>query len=65
MKFAEVILPLPLYRTFNYQIPEAFADKIAVGFRVLVPFGRKKIYTGIIESLHNQEPQGYEVKEII
>lgn len=65
MKFAEVILPLPLYRTFTYQIPEAFADKIAVGFRVLVPFGRKKIYTGIIESLHNQEPQGYEVKEII
>lgn len=65
MKFAEVILPLPLYRSFTYRIPEAIAGTIAVGFRVLVPFGRKKFYTGIVESLHNQEPQGYEVKEII
>ena len=33
--------------------------------RVLVPFGRKKIYTAIITSLHDMEPKGYDVKEIL
>ena len=36
-----------------------------IGSRVLVPFGRKKIYTGIIESVHDLAPHGYEVKELL
>lgn len=64
MKFAEVILPLPLYSTFTYSVPDSIAGQIGIGFRVLVPFGRKKFYTGIVEMLHNQKPDGYEVKGI-
>jgi len=33
--------------------------------RVLVPFGRKKIFTAIVMSLHDREPKGYDVKEIL
>ena len=65
MKYAEVILPLPLYSTFTYKVPDTMADSLSIGFRVLVPFGRKKFYTGIVEMLHNRQPEGYEVKEII
>lgn len=33
--------------------------------RVLVPFRGKKIYTGIVEELHNDEPESFASKEII
>lgn len=37
---------------------------VQVGARVLVPFGRNKTYLGIVARLHDEKPQGYEVKEI-
>lgn len=63
--FAEVILPLPLYSTFTYSIPETMADRLRIGCRVLVPFGRKKYYTAIVTVIHGTKPDGYEVKEIL
>lgn len=36
-----------------------------MGKRVLIPFGAKKIYTGIVQSLHTNEPEGFLPKEII
>ena len=32
--------------------------------RVLVPFGRSKTYLGIVARLHDESPQGYEVKSV-
>ncbi len=61
--FAEVLLPLALPGTYTYRIPDQIT--LQVGSRVLVPFGRKKIYTAIVVMLHDREPQGYEVKEIL
>ena len=61
--FAEVLVPYPLPRTFTYRIP-AEMDGVAVGSRVLVQFGSKRFYTGIVASLHCIEPDGYEVKDI-
>ena len=65
MTYAEVILPLPLYSTFTYQIPESLQGTVGIGFRVLVPFGRKKFYTGIVSTIHNQKPGNYEIKDIV
>lgn len=62
--YAEVILPLPLFGTFTYSIPTTLEGKAAVGQRVIVPFGRKKYYTGIIESITPVAPEGFEVKDI-
>lgn len=63
-RYAEVILPLPLYSTFTYRIPDVMRD-VKTGCRVLVPFGRKKYYTAIVVMVHHNEPKGYEVKEIL
>lgn len=63
--FAEVILPLSLKGTFTYRVPENELSNIEIGKRVLIPFGGRKIYTGIVANLHNEAPQGYETKEII
>lgn len=62
--YAEVILPLPLFGTFTYSIPTTLEGKAAVGHRVIMPFGRKKYYTGIIESITPVAPEGFEVKDI-
>lgn len=60
-QYAEVILPLPLYGTFTYHIPEDMMGLINVGYRVIVPFGNKKFYTGIVAALTPIAPTGYEV----
>lgn len=64
-KYAQVILPLPLYSSFTYSIPQELGDDIDVGSRVLVQFGRKNYYSGIVESVHNIQPSGYDVKDIV
>lgn len=65
MLFADILLPLPLQGTFTYAIGRDLADKVRVGHRVIVPFGSRKYYTGIVQSIGNQGPEGnYEVKEI-
>ena len=62
MSYADVILPVPLSGLFTYSVPEGMA--VGIGMRVLVTFGRSKKYMGIVASLHNNKPQGYEVKPI-
>ena len=62
MNYADVILPVPLAGLFTYSVPEGMA--VRVGVRVLVTFGRSKKYMGIVASLHNNKPEGYEVKPI-
>lgn len=64
-QYAEVILPLPLNATFTYRIPEDMVQRIKVGQRVIVQFGSKKFYTGIIESISPIAPEGYEVKDLV
>ena len=64
MKYADVILPVPLEGCFTYAVPEEMAAQAKAGMRVLVGFGRSKQYVGIIIRLHGQKPEGYEVKPL-
>ena len=64
MRYADLILPLPLQGTFTYALPLAMQSTVQVGMRVLVPFGRNKTYLGIVARLHDVQPQGYEVKNV-
>lgn len=63
-KYAEIILPLPLSGTFTYAIPDS-ENKALIGKRVVVQFGKKRLYTGIIHSLHNNKPTDYQVKHVL
>ncbi|TYA94748.1 replication restart helicase PriA [Seonamhaeicola marinus] len=62
--FIDVILPIPLQKLFTYQITEAEAEFLKPGIRVAVPFGKTKIYTGLVFRIHNQAPTAYDAKEI-
>ena len=63
MSYADIILPVPLAGMFTYSIPDGVA--LCVGMRVLVTFGRSKTYMGIVASLHEKKPEGYDVKPIV
>ena len=56
MQYAEVILPLPLGKTFFYSIPEAMQPYIKANFRVIVPFKQKHYYTAIVKKIHECAP---------
>ncbi len=65
MKYADVILPVPVEGYFTYAIPAEMEGRIVVGVRVLVPFGRNKNHVGVVARIHEQQPQGYEVKALL
>ncbi len=46
-------------------MPDELLDEIQLGMRVLVQFGGKKIYTGIVWDLHQNEPETFVPKDII
>lgn len=66
--FVEVMLPVPLQATFTYHIPEMLRRDnpggFEVGCRVVVPFGTKKFYTGIVCGNANLPPAGVEAKDV-
>ena len=51
MLMANIILPFPLNDTYTYYVPQAMEDNICVGQRVIVSFGAKRFFTGIVYSL--------------
>jgi len=62
--FIQVILPLSLSKTFTYSITEDEFHYVKKGMRVAVPFGKSKIYTGLVIDIHQDKPELYEAKEI-
>lgn len=64
-RFAQVILPLPLFSSFSYSVPQEMEENITIGSRVLVQFGKKKFYTGIVESFSQTPPGNFEIKPIM
>lgn len=62
--FIDVILPIPVERAFTYRVSEAEYNFILPGMRVAVPFGKSKIYAGIVKQTHLTAPTVYEAKEI-
>lgn len=62
--FVDVILPVPIDNTFTYRVPFEMNDALVKGGRVVVPFGRSKLQTGIVTSIHEEVPTEYQVKYV-
>ena len=63
--FVDVILPLGVEGTFTYRVPYELNDEIYTGKRVVVQFGKKKIYTALIYKVHQLAPTSYSVKYVL
>lgn len=62
--FADVILPIPIHQAFTYRIPFDLNEFVQFGQRVIVPFGKNKLLTGIIVRIHQEIPAVYQAKYI-
>ena len=62
--FIDVILPIPLKRLFTYSVTEDKMPFLSEGVRVAVPFGKSKLYTAIVLTIHNNPPSAYDAKSI-
>lgn len=62
--FIDVIIPIPLQKLFTYSVTSSESEFLKAGIRVAVPFGKSKIYTGIVLNIHSNAPTAYEAKEI-
>lgn len=65
MLYANVILPLYLPKAYTYAVPPEWQGQLMPGQRVVVQFGKSKLYTAIIKELHNDAPAAYSPKELV
>ena len=63
--YVDVILPLPLEGSFTFALPDDLVGKAEIGKRAIVQFGKRKIYTGLILSIHQQKPENYDIKPVL
>ncbi len=64
MRYIEVILPLPLPGYFTYALKDDVQNDL-IGCRVIVPFGKRKIYTGIVANEIEHKPTFANLKEVL
>lgn len=62
--YIDVILPIPVEKTFTYSVTQAEATFLKPGIRVAVPFGKSKVYAALVKHIHKEAPTIYEAKEI-
>ncbi|MDF1574465.1 MAG: primosomal protein N' [Bacteroidales bacterium] len=63
--YAQVILPLAVEGLYTYQVPETLRGKVVPGSRVLVSFGKKRLYSAIVRTVHQEAPEGTQIKKIL
>jgi primosomal protein N' (replication factor Y) (superfamily II helicase) len=63
-RYADLLLPLPIKGCFTYAVPEELQESLQTGVRVVVQFGRKKLYTALVRKIHSKNP-GIHVKPIL
>lgn len=63
--FVEVVLPLAISKTYTYRVPGAWNDRVATGKRVIVQFGKNKVYAAVIYRVTDRSPDRYEAKYLL
>lgn len=54
-RYAEVVLPVPVPRTYTYEIPTALTERVVPGARVVVPVQRRQV-VGIVAAMDVAAP---------
>ena len=62
--YVDVLLPLHLPGTYTYRVPREYNGHLSVGQRVVVQFGRQRLYSALVRRVHEEAPQ-WKVKYIM
>ncbi|SEN08604.1 replication restart DNA helicase PriA [bacterium A37T11] len=63
--FVDVVLPLAISKTYSYRVPYELSQQVGIGRRVVVQFGKSRIYTAIILHISQKAPERYEAKYLL
>ena len=63
-EFVDVILPLSVANTYTYRLRKEHEGQVVPGMRVVVQFGRKKLYSALVRKVHSTPPQHYQAKYV-
>jgi len=64
-RFADIILPLAVRGRFTYRIPDNILEDVKPGAMVSVQFGGRKLYSGVVCSVHDKAPDVKNVRSVI
>ncbi len=62
--FADILLPLPVEGCFTYRVPFDLNNSIREGQRAVVPFGRNRVYAGLVKRIHEKPPAQFQARYI-
>ncbi len=63
--YVQVVLPLALPGTFTYHVADELQQVVSVGQRVVVQFGKQKIYSALVWNITDVEVPSFTTKPII
>ncbi len=63
--FVDAVLPVPVPQRFTYRVPREMASLVKVGARIVVEFGKSRVLTAVISSVHHTPPEKYKAKYIL
>src|SRR5467141_3723790 len=65
MTYAAVVLPVPVSRSYIYEVPETLTARVVPGARVVVPLRRRNVVGIVTEAVSDLPSAGVEIKPII
>src|SRR2546425_9656882 len=65
MTYAAVVLPVPVSRSYIYEVPATLAARVVPGARVVVPLRRRSVVGIVTEAVSQLPSAGIDVKPII
>ncbi|MBP5676917.1 MAG: primosomal protein N' [Bacteroidales bacterium] len=54
--YVDVLLPLHIPGCYTYRVPQEYNGMVAVGQRVVVQFGRQRLYSAVVRRVHSEQP---------
>jgi primosomal protein N' (replication factor Y) (superfamily II helicase) len=63
--YVNVLLPLALNNLFTYSVPAEWQSYVGFGKRVVVNFGKNKLYTALVISSSDENNSGFDAKELV
>lgn len=65
-KYARIVVGIPIENIFDYLVPNPFIDKLKIGMRVIVPFGKRRIVGYVVDFTDKTEVTDIkEIREIL
>lgn len=63
--YADVILPIAVPGSFSYWVPPQLEKAVLPGRRVVVGFGARKLYSGVVRRVHEEDPGLRNIKPVL